>query len=90
MNQSSTSEKLICLLTTALYACFSIFNTSAWSSLSLLIVTAIILVLQIHRKGLNDICFTSFHSSVFLFGVFCLLSSLWALNSQEAIEKEPQ
>jgi putative O-antigen polymerase len=87
MSQSSTSEKLICLLTTALYACFSIFNTSAWSSLSLLIVTAIVLVLQIHRKGLNGICFTSFHSSVFLFGVFCLLSSLWALNSQEAIEK---
>lgn len=87
MNQNSISEKFICLLTTLLYACFSIFNTSTWSSLSLLIVTAIIFILQVGRKGFSGIHITSFHSSVFWFGVFCFASSLWALNSQDAIEK---
>ena len=85
--KNSISEKLIFLLTTVMFACFSIFNTSTWSSLSLFIVTALILIIQFYRKGLSGIYLTDFHFSILFFGIFCLASSLWALNANDAIEK---
>lgn len=88
MGSSTFLDNIIGALTAFMFACFSISNTNAdWSTLSLLIITAIVLIINVLRRGLSGIHICSFHKSIFVFGIFCFASSLWAINDQDAIEK---
>lgn len=88
MGKDSKTDKMIWALTTFMFACFSISTTNSnWSSLSLAIITAIVLVINLSRKGFSGIRIDNFHKSIFLFAMYCLASSLWAIDSNDALEK---
>lgn len=88
MEKNNKVDNFVWLLTCLMFACFSISTTNSnWSSLSLAIITALVLVTNMCRRGLNGIRLDTFHYSIFVFAMYCFISSLWAINPSDAIEK---
>ena len=84
----SKSDKLIWLLTAVLYACFSIMNTNPiWSSLSLLLITALVGIISLSKYGLKLIRFSAFQRKVLVFAMYFFVSILWSIKPSDAIER---
>lgn len=76
------------LTTVALFASIYISRMNAYGSLVLIGFTLLMLLITaIKRKGDLRIEVSYFHCHLFLFGLFALLSSLWALNSHDSLSK---
>lgn len=81
-------EGIILVLTSTLYACFSILNTNpTWSSLSLLIITAIVAVITLLSCGMAGLSITRFQKNVLLFASYFFLSMIWSINPSDALER---
>ena len=82
------ADRLIWILTATLYACFSIANTNpAWSSLSLLLITGFVAIITATKYGINNIVINSFQTNIIVFAIYCFISTLWAINPSDAIER---
>jgi len=82
------ADRLILILTATLYACFSIANTNpTWSSLSLLLITGLVAIITATKYGINSIVINSFQTNIIVFAIYCFISTLWAINPSDAIER---
>ena len=82
------ADRLIWILTATLYACFSIANTNpAWSSLSLLLITGFVEIITATKYGINNIVINSFQTNIIVFAIYCFISTLWAIDPSDAIER---
>ena len=74
-------DRLIWLFSLFLFFSFYIFNSNVYSRFILLSITIGILFLLIIRDGLKiHFYWHSFHTSVLLFALFCLLSCFWSMD----------
>jgi len=81
-------DKIIWLLTVFLFSSFYIYSTNTKGSLILLVITVVAFFLSIlHSAGKIEIYFGMFHGCIVAFGLFCFISSIWAINKNDAIEK---
>ena len=88
LNVNNLFERIIWLLTVFLLFCFTVLDTSQYISIILLGVTILIFVLDFLFNDMKSkFKFSLFHIWGITFAVFCLLSSLWANNSEFAITK---
>ena len=88
LNVNNVFERIIWLLTVFLLFCFTVLDTSQYISIILLGVTILIFVLDFLFNDMKSkFKFSLFHIWGITFAVFCLLSSLWANNSEFAITK---
>ena len=82
------ADRLIWILTATLYACFSIANTNpTWSSLSLLLITGFVEIITATKYGINNIVINSFQTNIIVFAIYCFISTLWAIDPSDAIER---
>lgn len=85
---SSILERIIWILTVILLFSFTVFDTNKYISIILLGVTICIFVLDFTFNDFKSkVKFSLYHIWGISFAVFCLLSSLWANNSDFAITK---
>lgn len=85
---SSILERIIWILTVILLFSFTVFDTSQYISIILLGVTICIFVLDFTFHDFKSkLKFSLYHIWGISFAFFCLLSSLWASNSEFAISK---
>lgn len=76
------------LITVALFSSIYISRMNAYGSLVLIGFTLLMVVaMMIKRSGCFRIRLSFFHFHLFLFGLFALLSSLWALNAKDSLSK---
>lgn len=88
LNVNNVFERIIWILTAFLLFCFTVLDTSQYISIILLGVTILIFVLDFLFNDMKSkFKFSLFHIWGITFAVFCLLSSLWANNSEFAITK---
>lgn len=88
LNVNNVFERIIWLLTVFLLFCFTVLDTSQYISIILLGVTILIFVLDFLFNNMKSkFKFSLFQIWGITFAVFCLLSSLWANNSEFAITK---
>ena len=81
-------EVLIWSLTAFLYACFSItVLEGSWSTLSLLLITASVAVLTLLKFGFKGFTVGAFQNRILIFACYSFVSSLWAINANDAIER---
>lgn len=79
-------ECTIRVLTIFLFVSFLLFETYTWGRYSFFLVSALILFLSaIKHGGKIRIRFGAFHFFMLAFTLFSLLSSLWALNSEDSL-----
>ena len=82
-----TSEKLICLLTVFILTKYIIFETYTWGRYAFLGASVVVVLLSAYlNKGRFTIRFGAFHGFMLLFGGYCFLSSLWAIDSSDSIQ----
>ena len=88
LNVNNIFEKIIWLLTVFLLFCFTVLDSSQYISIILLGITILIFILDFLINDIkSEFKFSLFHIWGISFAVFCLLSSLWANNSEFAITK---
>ena len=88
----SLSDRVIWLLTGFLFASFYIFETYAWGRYIFLGTSFAILVFWVFKKGVRKNIGGSFklgawHYHLIALSAFSLISSLWALSSEDAVQK---
>lgn len=87
-NKKSIWDYLIWVMTALLYASFTVFNLSAYSTTGVIAIVAVMLVLYlIKNKFTFHIKLGKFHADVLVFAVFCVTSALWAIVSRDAVQK---
>ena len=80
------TNRVIWILTCTLFVFFVIFRTYLWGKYFLLAVSvAIFLLSLIGSKGKIFIGIHSYHKFMLIFIAYTLISSLWALNSNDSI-----
>lgn len=85
---SNILERIIWVLTVILLLSFTVLDTSQYISIILLGVTGCIFVLDFTFNDFKSkVIFSLYHIWGISFAVFCLLSSLWANNSEFAVSK---
>ena len=85
---SNILERIIWVLTVILLLSFTVLDTSQYISIILLGVTGSIFVLDFTFNDFKSkVIFSLYHIWGISFAVFCLLSSLWANNSEFAVSK---
>ena len=83
-----TEDKVIWILTTALFSAFTIFDTNSYISYILFGLTALIFIIIIFNNHYKFILqFHRFQASVLVFAAYCAVTSFWARNSSAAVEK---
>lgn len=74
-------DKLIWLNTVVLFSSFYIFDASIYSRFVLLGITILIACLILLKNNLHfPLYWHSFHVLVFLFAIYCLLSTAWSID----------
>lgn len=69
-----------------LLSSFYMFNTSAFSSMSVVLFSGLLFCLHIvQHGGIIQVPLTAFHGMILAFALFCLASALWANDSMAAI-----
>jgi O-antigen ligase len=87
-NNINKLDKLIWVLTVLLFSSFYIYSTNAKGSMILFVITVVVLFLSVvSSAGRIEIYFGAFHGFIVTFGLFCLISSIWAINANDAIDK---
>lgn len=85
---SNILERIIWVLTVILLLSFTVLDTSQYISMILLGLTGCIFVLDFTFNDFKSkVIFSLYHIWGISFAVFCLLSSLWANNSEFAVSK---
>lgn len=85
---SNVFERIIWILTVILLCSFTVLDASQYISLILLGITICIFVLDFTFNDFKSkVIFSLYHIWGISFAVFCLLSSLWANNSEFAVSK---
>lgn len=85
---SNILERIIWVLTVILLLSFTVLDTSQYISIILLGLTGCIFVLDFTFNDFKSkVKFSVYHIWGIFFAVFCLLSSLWANNSEFAVSK---
>ena len=89
---SSTAKSLIdrimWLLTIILFSSFYITSLSEYGNYILLLITGVaFIVISIANGGKIQLKISRLHISMLLFSAFSFISTIWALNSSDAIEK---
>lgn len=82
----SVSSNLVWIFTLFLYVSFYLFETYSWGKYLIFIISGIIFIFA-YSSGRKRIKIHPFHWFVLLFGIFCLLSSIWAKSFAMAFEK---
>ena len=73
---------------TLLVSSFYIYQSNIYGKYGMMVLTGIIAGLCILRYGKNlNFRITTFHLSVFIFAMFCFISTLWSVLPQESIKK---
>lgn len=63
-------------------------NNDTMGGYVMLCITIIILFFMFFNNNIrNIICFEKFHKGVFLFGLYCMATSLWAIDSEASLTK---
>lgn len=82
------SSKLTWVITVALFSSFYIFRTASYGSFVIIALTLLMLFVLLINKGASvKISFSFFHYYLTLFGLYCILSSMWAINSKDSLTK---
>ena len=88
ININNLIKKSIWLMTTFLLASFSIFDNNVYISFIIAVITVLILLLDSFTNNHKiSIKLSKFHLWGFCFAVYCLLSSLWAVNPGYSLSK---
>lgn len=83
-----STKSIICVLSVLLFASFFIFNISLNSSRSIIILSLCILSITIWRNhGKVRIINNPLFFPMFIWGLFCIISSVWATLPSNAISK---
>lgn len=81
-------DRIIWLLTTVLFALFYILDQNAMISLILFATTMVITCIFIMQSDfILPINTNGFHSHVFVFAMYCLVSAVWAWEPSYAVDK---
>lgn len=75
-------------IVSAMISCFFIFESSHWSSISIIVVTAILFIFYVVRnnnRAYFRIC--AYHKYVMVFVVYCFLSSVWSWDTQSTLSR---
>lgn len=81
-------EEIIWILTVVLFSSFTILGDNTRVSIILLVITSCIFVLDaLQENGKLNLCVGAFHYHIVMFALYCIVSSIWALRSSEAIQK---
>lgn len=81
-----TIDKLIIIVTALLFATFKVYTETSLSTYGVLIATLLLFVLYLIKNNFRiPQKIYDFQILIILFIVFCLLSSLWATSSSDAI-----
>lgn len=84
----SLYEQIMWLFLVLMVSSFLTFNTSAFSSMSIVLFTGLVfLIYAIQKKGIIRVPLTIFQAMVLTFSAFCLISSLWAANGAASRSK---
>lgn len=71
-----------------MFSSFFIFDMSSASSSSIVVVFSVILfVYCIENRGIIRFSISQFHLHVFLFALYCVISSLWSWDSSESLSR---
>ena len=83
-----TSNRIYTLLLACLISCFFIFESSSWSSLSVIGVTAaLLLAYAIGKRGRLRLRLTAYHSRIGIFVVYSFMTALWSWSSSATISR---
>ena len=87
--KSKISDSIICILLSFMIMSFYIFETAVWGRYVLLGISILILLIYslTHKFKILLIYNKPFHIYMFIFSLFCLLSSIWAWNFKLAVIK---
>lgn len=81
-------EKLILVLTAVLLSTFSIGRMNLYGNYIMIAITLAVIVIYVaNNSGLLPYFIRKFHLYVGLFAAYCIMTSVWAINSKYAIEK---
>lgn len=85
---NSLIDKTIWLLTAFLLTTFLIFETYTWGRYAFLAISILVVLLTaVMDYGKISIRLGAFHWFMLAFGVYTLMSSLWAMNAEDAVSK---
>lgn len=86
--KTGRSNIIVLILTILLNATFIILNTDSYGAYAMLGITLFILLFVCFRGNPSRLFkFERFHKQIFLFGLYCLFSSLWAVDPNASLEK---
>lgn len=84
---SGKAEKMLWLILVALFSLFCINSTNVNGQYILIALTGFALVVSMVTRGLRKITFDPFQKYLFAMALFCFLSTSWAINEADAMEK---
>lgn len=88
LSKNKIIQNIIMLLTIVLFSSFIIFDTYSKVSLILAGITSLILIFSILQNGISKkIKIRKYHLFIGIFASYCLLSSVWSMYPERAIEK---
>lgn len=83
-----TGERFVWLLTVAIIVCFQALEPYSWGVIVMAMLACLIFAIDIlSNKQKIELCFGKYHGLMLAFGLYCLLSSIWAWQPSDAIEK---
>lgn len=86
--KTKRSNLLVLLLTILLQSAFIIMNNDTMGGYVMLCITIIVLFFVLFNKNIHKIIyFEKFHKGVFLFGLYCMVTSLWAIDYDASLTK---
>ena len=84
----SLSEKITIVLSTLLFASFTVLNKTSFSSIGVLIIAVLMMFFHCQHSGWRlPKKIYSFQISMILFAIFGLLSMVWSQNPKDALDK---
>lgn len=88
LSKNKIIQNIIMLLTIMLFSSFIIFDTYSKVSLILAGITSLILIFSILQNGISKkFKIGKYHLFIGIFASYCLLSSIWSVYPERAIEK---
>jgi len=85
--RAAEDNRIITGLIAVIFASFFIFDMTNASSLSIIVELGILLILYCFRfKGRITVRIAPFHIRILVFGLFCILSALWAWMPSSAFQ----
>ena len=84
----NTIDKMIWCMTVALFVAFMVLERYSWGKYAILGISVLLLVMAaIKNNGLLRLRFQTYHGLLFLFALYVLINSLWALSADDTVSK---